>query len=181
MKVMGALANTRNFVVLLLLSAIVAVVAALAVGSVATAPATQVTGEFQSLGIKLDIKTADDEIDPEACLIFIEKELQRPEPLTELEFKGNTIIREQEIIKVISACNVDDPIRPPNLERELDVDIEIFSVRCDKDVALNRDAVCVVERVAQEEDLIDDLVPGSGDNPAAAQASAPEPEPEPAP
>ena len=167
---MGALANPRNIVVLLL---ILTIVAALAVGSVATRTAPTVSGQPGALpnlqvgparvNVRNFIVTEADEIDPEACLIVTEKEEE------EVTIAGTVFL--QEIITVISACNVDDEIRPPNLERELDVDIEVFSLLCNKDVDLNRDAVCTVVRVAQEENL------ESGGGRRAAPAPEPAEEP----
>lgn len=139
--------NLGNIVALLLL---MAGVITLAFWAITNLPIPTVSGQTtQSIPLpKLTVKTESDEVDPEACLIVIQKELEGP-ILVESEF-GGSVLREQEIIKVIQACNVDDEIRPPNLERDLDVDIEVFSSICEKRVNLNAPAICDVVRVAQD-------------------------------
>jgi len=111
-----------------------------------------------------DVGEDQDEIDPEACATVVQKELEGPIVITNPIFEpfksdpvfatsgvtGN-VIREQMIIKIIQTCNVDDPIRPPNLERELDTDIEIFSIICEKAVDLSTTARCEILRIAQED------------------------------
>lgn len=102
-----------------------------------------------------EIDEDQDEIDPEACAIVVEKELEGPITATStvLNLPGTgDVLRAQMIIKVISACNVDDEDgAPPNEERDLDVDIEVFSIICEKRDDLSVAARCEVLRVAQEE------------------------------
>ncbi len=95
-----------------------------------------------------------DEIDPEACQTTTFKELEGPITATStvLGLPGSgDVLREQMIVKFFAACNVDDEVRPPNLERELDVDIEVFSIICEKRDDLSEHARCEVLRVAQED------------------------------
>ena len=140
--------NLGNIVALLLL---MAGVITLVFWAITNLPIPTVSGQTtQSIPLpKLTVKTESDEVDPEACLIVVQKELEGP-ILVEGEGGTKSLLREQEIIKVISACNVDDEIRPPNLERELDVDIEVFSSICEKRVDLSEPAICDVVRVAQD-------------------------------
>ena len=181
---MGALINRRNVVVLLFL---LAIVAALAVGSLSTAPAPTVRGSppaLPNLQTLPPLKFGEeaDEIDPEACLTTILKIIEGPilvgKAVIPPKLKapaGESVVREQTIVQIIQACNVDDEIRPPNLERELDVDIEVFSIICEKLSDLSADAVCREERVDQGESV------GSGGSIKAAPASEPDPAPEPPP
>ncbi len=100
-----------------------------------------------------------DEIDPEACQTTTEKELEGPILVTStvLDLPESDagpsvgVLREQMIVKFFAACNVDDEFRDPNLERELDIDIEVFSIICEKRADLSVAARCEVLRVAQED------------------------------
>ena len=169
---MGALVNTRNFVVLLL---ILTIVAALAVWLVTIVTVTTVRGSPPALpstdpadivlvsGVPLPTKFDEDadEIDPEACLTVVQKITEGP--ILIQKSAGNAaillpgdptrFIREQTLVTVIQACNVDDEIRPPNLERDLDTDIEVFSVICEKADDLGATAACEARRVAQDENF----------------------------
>ena len=106
-----------------------------------------------------DVDEDSDEIDPEACQTTTHKELEGPITATSSVLglprsraTGTVpVLREQMIVKFFAACNVDDEIEPPNLERELDVDIEVFSIICEKRDDLSRHARCEVLRVAQED------------------------------
>jgi len=104
---------------------------------------------------KLKIDEDQDEIDPEACATTILKIIEGPvavdNPFLLDPVPASGVLREQTIAQVIQACNVDDEIRPPNLDRDLDVDIEVFSIICEKAVDLSVTARCEVLRVAQKE------------------------------
>ena len=189
---MGALAKRENIVVVLLL--ILIIVAGLAVWSLATAPAPTVRGSPPELPSNdpLDIVVVKDvplptkfdedadEIDPEACLTVVQKITEGP-ILIQTNATNTPIllprpfparfIREQTIVTVIQACNVDDEIRPPNLDRDLDTDIEVFSIICEKAADLGATARCEALRVAQDDNFESSHIP----------APAPEPPSEPAP
>ena len=99
-----------------------------------------------------------DEIDPEACATVILKIIEGPILVDSAVIRplltppaGESVVREQVIVHIIQACNVDDEIRPPNLERELDTDIEVFSIICEKLSDLSEEARCEALRVAQED------------------------------
>ena len=181
---MGALANPRKIVVLLLLLPIaVAVIAWVII----TAASPSVRGQPGALPHRVvsaqtlppvEFGEEADEIDPEACLITILKIIEGPILVSNAVIPpfltppaGVSVVREQTIAQVISACNVDDEVRPPNLERELDVDIEVFSIICEKLSDLSRAARCEALRVAQDDNF------ESSHN----QAPAPEPPSEPVP
>ena len=106
------------------------------------------------------VKQDQDEIDPEACATVVHKEIEGPitsafsviPDFPQSPATGTVlVIRQQMIVKVIQACNVDDEIEPPNLERDLDIDIEIFSIICEKRQDLSVTARCEIFRVAQED------------------------------
>ncbi len=161
---MGAFSNIRNVMVLLLLVTVIALASWFMVRSPAQAVQNQpvVQPEAQLAQVEpqptppfraRDPGEDQDEIDPEACATVVQKELEGPivvdNPI--LLTSLTTVLREQMIIKIIQACNVDDEIRPPNLDRDLDVDIEVFSIICEKAVDLGVTARCEVQRVAQSE------------------------------
>ena len=107
-----------------------------------------------------EIRQDQDEIDPEACATVVHKETLGPintsglatASSTVLGLPGNgDVLRQQMIVKVIAACNVDDEVRDPNLERELDVEIEVFSIICEIRDDLSVPARCEVLRVAQKD------------------------------
>ena len=151
----------RNLTALLLV-----LVGAVAVGlwAMGASPVPIASGQSADSLPPLRVVTDGEEVDPEACLTFVQKELEGPiliqttaeddlQETIETLFGGRKVLQEQEIIKVIQACNVDDEVEPINLERDLDVDIEIFSVNCRKAVTLDVHADCVVLRVAQDRNL----------------------------
>ena len=192
---MGALISPRNVVVLLVL---LTIVAALAAVSVAIRTAPTVRGSPPALPLLLPtlpiFETGEeaDEIDPEACLtttlkliegpILVDFAVIRPLLITPTPPPDVSVVREQTIAQIIQSCNVDDEVRPPNLERELDTDIEVFSIICEKLSDLSVQARCEVLRVAQEENA-PFLSGGSGSRraPAPEPAAAPEPAPAPPP
>ena len=167
---MGTLRSLRNvgiLLIILLIAVAVAVVAGLIITASAQAGQDQQEGRPESLlaqvtaGVLPPFNTREvgedqDEIDPEACATVVQKELEGPIIVDNPIFltsipAGAELIREQMIIKIIQACNVDDEIRPPNLDRDLDTDIEVFSIICEKVTDLSVQARCEILRVAQEE------------------------------
>jgi len=162
---MGALANRRNIVVLLLLLPIAVAVVAWVIITAAAPPVEGQPGALPHRVVSaqtlpsVEFGEEADEIDPESCLITILKIIEGPIlvgdaviPPTLTPPAGQSVVREQTIAQVISMCNVDDEVRPPNLVRELDVDIEVFSIICEKLSDLSKTARCEAFRVAQEED-----------------------------
>jgi len=163
---MGALTNRRNIVVLLLLLAIAVAVVAWVIITTAAPP---VNGQPGALPLRVvsaqtlpsvEFGEEAEAVDPEACLITILKIIEGPELVANAVIEplltppaGVSVVREQTIVQIKSACNVDDEIRPPNLERELNVDIEVFSIICEKLSDLSQRARCEVLRVAQDDNL----------------------------
>lgn len=121
----------------------------------AAPPKVEIRGDIRNFTV---VDEDQDEIDPEACATTILKIIEEKGPVAAVirplitdGVTGSDVFRVQTIVEVIQACNVDDEIRDPNLERELDVDIEVFSIICDKAVDLRTEARCEAKRVAQED------------------------------
>ena len=151
----------RSSLKITILLVLLTAVALVATWSYFTVSVPSVSGDHGIEG-KTHLTFADedsDEIDPEACQTTTEKELEGPilTTLTVLDLPESVdgpsvgVLREQMIVKFMAACNVDDEFRDPNLERELDVDIEVFSIICEKRDDLSVHARCEVLRVAQED------------------------------
>jgi len=166
---MEAIGNLRTIKgLLLLLSIAVAVIAWLIIA----APTPAVRGQPPALPPRvvsaqvlppLDIDEDQDEIDPKACATVILKMIEGPvlvdssviQPALTIPV-GESVVREQVIVHIIQACNVDDRDEPclsgqPCFQREIDTEIEVFSIICEKLSDLSEEARCEALRVAQED------------------------------
>ena len=162
MEAFRSLRNVRTLLLLLLTIAVAAVA-----WVIIAAPAPTVKGQPPALPPRvvsaqtlppLDIDEDQDEIDPEACATVILKIIKGPILVGSAVIRplltpptGVSVVREQTLVTVIQACNVDDEIRPPNLDRDLDTDIEVFSVICEELSDLSAEARCEALRVAQDD------------------------------
>ena len=164
MEAIGSLRTVRGL--LLVLSIAVAVIAWLIIA----APTPAVRGQPPALPPRvvsaqvlppLDIDEDQDEIDPRACATVILKMIEGPilvdssvlPPLLTPP-AGESVVREQVIVHIIQACNVDDRDavnNPPNEQREIDTEIEVFSIICEKLTDLSAEARCEALRVAQDD------------------------------
>ena len=155
--------RVRGIIWSITISLVVLTIGALALSQIL--PSAGVVSGDHGTEQHLEIEDEDqDEIDPEACATVVEKELLGPVNVatsTVLELpespagEGVDVLREQMIIKVIAACNVDDEDGdPPNEERDLDIDIEIFSIICEIRDDLSVKARCEIFRVAQETNAV---------------------------
>ena len=164
MEAIGSLRTVRGL--LLVLSIAVAVIAWLIIA----APTPAVRGQPPALPPRvvsaqvlppLDIDEDQDEIDPKACATVILKMIEGPVlvdspviPPLLTPPAGESVVREQVIVHIIQACNVDDRDtvnNPPNEQREIDTEIEVFSIICEKLSDLSAEARCEALRVAQED------------------------------
>ena len=157
MEAIGSLRTIRGL--LILLSIAVAVIAWLTFAApaptVKALPPRVVSAQILP---PLDIDEDQDEIDPRACATVILKVIEGPilvdfavlPPLLDPP-AGVSVVREQVITHHIMACNVDDRVDPPNLQREIDSEIEIFSIICEKLSDLSAEARCEALRVAQDD------------------------------
>jgi len=149
---------------LLLLAVSIAVVAWLAIttpsvkGQPGALPPRVVSAQILP---PIDIDEDQDEIDPKACATVILKIIEGPVLVDSAVIPplitpppGEGVLREQVIVHIIQACNVDDPDQvnnPANEQREIDTEIEVFSIICEKLSDLSVEARCEALRVAQED------------------------------